>query len=140
MKLRFSLIVLGLLLLTACGSSGKPKSFFEQPGPLPEKIYEFGDQLLVNGEDLDLVPLVQRNFLEGCMIGGIQREPSISPISLASACACSYDDLVAYVREVSATEEAAFKLFEDLDKSLQKEGGYASLGSDYKEIFASCQS
>ena len=56
------------LLLAACGSSGKPESFTEQKGPLPEYLLEFQSELL-NEVNPAQVPLVQRNFLEGCMGG-----------------------------------------------------------------------
>lgn len=140
MELRLVLIPLILLTLTACGSSGKPKTFFEQEGPLPEEIVNYAQQLLPNGEDPNLVPLVQRNFLEGCMIGGENRGSSISTKAMASACACAYEDLLKYVRQVTATENAAFELFDQLDKSLREDAGYATLGSDYKEIFDRCLS
>ena len=115
MKLRLVLIPLLLLTLTACGSSGKPKTFFEQEGPLPEEI-------------------------DGCMFGGENRGASISTKAMASACDCAYEDLLKYVRQVTATENAAFELFDQLDKSLREDAGYATLGSDYKEIFDRCLS
>ena len=140
MKRRFSLLILALLVLTACGSSGKPKSFSEQPGPLPERISALADQLLQDGEDPELVPLVQRNFLEGCVTGGFARVDSIDSVALANTCACSYYGLIDYVRDNTPTEIAAFELFEDIDKSLKEEEGYAGLSSNYTEIFATCQS
>ncbi len=141
MKRRFSLLILALLVLTACGSSGKPKSFSEQPGPLPERISaELADHLLQRGEDPELVPLVQRNFLEGCVTGGFARVDSISNAALGNTCACSYYGLKEYVLENTPTKIAAFELFEDIDKSLKEEEGYAGLSSNYKEIFAACQS
>jgi len=140
MKRRFSLLILALLLLTACGSSGKPKSFSEQEGPLSGKISALEDHLLQRDENPDFVPLVQRNFLEGCVIGGQQRAPSIDSVVLANTCACSYYGLVDYVRDNTLTELDAFELFEKLDKALKEEGGYAGLSSNYTEIFAACQS
>ena len=140
MKRRFSLLILALLVLTACGSSGKPKSFSEQPGPLPERIAALADQLLQEGEDFALVPLVQRNFLEGCVTGGFARVDSIDSVALGNTCACSYYGLIDYVRDNTPTEIAAFELFEDIDKSLKEEEGYAGLSSNYTEIFAACQS
>ena len=116
MKRRFSLLILAMFLLTACGSSGKPK-----------------------GENPELVPLVQRNFLEGCVTGGFARVDSIDSVALANTCACSYYGLIDYVRDNTATELAAFELFEDIDKSLKQEEGYAGLSSNYTEIFATCQ-
>ena len=140
MKRSFSLLILALLVLTACGSSGKPKTFSEQPGPLPERISALADQLLQDGEDSELVPLVQRNFLEGCVTGGFARADSIDSVALANTCACSYYGLIDYVRDNTPTEIAAFELFEDIDKSLKEEEGYAGLSSNYTEIFAACQS
>ena len=140
MKRRFSLLILALLVLTACGSSGKPKSFSEQQGPLPDRIAALADQLLQDGEDPELVPLVQRNFLEGCVTGGFARVDSIDSVVLGNTCACSYYGLIDYVRDNTPTEIAAFELFEDIDKSLKEEEGYAGLSSNYTEIFAACQS
>ena len=99
---------------------------------------ELADELLQSGEDLNGVPLVQRNFIEGCMKGG--QDGSESLISLANSCGCSYKALVAFVREVTISDIEAFKAFEAFDKQLKDEDGFANLDTRVKDIFSSCQS
>ena len=48
------------VVLAACGSSGDPESFDDQPGPLPTSIAGFATQLIGNANP-DAVPLVERN-------------------------------------------------------------------------------
>ena len=138
MSKRIILIVVALFILAACGSSGKPESFIDQPGPLQTEYSELADELLQSGEDLNGVPLVQRNFIEGCMKGG--QGGSESLISLANSCGCSYKALVAFVREVTISDIEAFKAFEAFDKQLKDEDGFANLDTRVKDIFSSCQS
>ena len=138
MMKRISIIVIAVLTLTACGSSGKPETFTDQPGPLQSKYTELATQLLQDGENPNGVPLVQRNFIEGCMSGGIDETGSI--IALASSCGCSYAGLVEFVRELTVSDIEAFKAFEAFDKQLEKDDGFKNLDTRVKEIFSSCQS
>ena len=138
MMKRISIIVIAVLTLTACGSSEKPQSFIDQPGPLQSVYVELADQLLQGGEDVNGVPLVHRNFIEGCMSGGIDDAGSI--IALASSCGCSYAGLVEFVREVTVSDIEAFKAFEAFDKQLKEDDGFRNLDTRVKQIFSSCQS
>ena len=88
------------------------------------------------------VPLVHRNFIEGCMrVGLIEfEEGSQQLINLATRCGCSYAGLVKFVETLTPTNEQAFKLFEEYDKQLKDENGFANLDDRVKDIFSSCQS
>ena len=138
MTKRISTILLAALLLTACGSSGKPQSFIDQPGPLQSEYIELADELLQSSEDVNGVPLVQRNFIEGCMSAVLSEDGDI--IALANSCGCSYKELVKFVREVTISDLEAFKAFEAFDNKLKEDDGFANLDSRVKDIFTSCQS
>ena len=138
MTKRISTILLAALLLTACGSSGKPQSFIDQPGPLQSEYIELANELLQSSEDVNGVPLVQRNFIEGCMSAGLSEDGDI--IALANSCGCSYKELVKFVREVTISDLEAFKAFEAFDNKLKEDDGFANLDSRVKDIFTSCQS
>ena len=75
------------VVLAACGSSGDPESFDDQPGPLPTSIAGFANELIGNANP-DAVPLVERNFLEGCMTDDTLRLEGLSGAALARACGC----------------------------------------------------
>ena len=46
MKKQLAIVVIALLALAACGSSGKPQSFYEQRGPLKEDYKPYAAELL----------------------------------------------------------------------------------------------
>ena len=96
MKKQLAIVVIALLALAACGSSGKPQSFYEQRGPLKEDYKPYAAELLGADENSNDVPLVHRNFIEGCMrVGLIEfEEGSQQLINLANRCGCSYSGLV----------------------------------------------
>ena len=142
MKKQLSIIIIALLALSACGSSGKPQSFYEQRGPLKEDYRPYAAQLLGDDENYLDVPLVHRNFIEGCMSAGVIEfeEGSEQLLNLATSCGCSYSGLVRFVETLTPTSEQAFKLFEDYEKQLKNENGLANLDDRVKDIFSSCQS
>ncbi len=123
------------LLVAACGSSGKPESFDAQKGPLSEYLLEFQSELL-NEVNPAQVPLVQRNFLEGCMGGSKTIFEQLSGAALARACGCSYSELVRLLEANASVEKSAFDTFKDLDKASKEEDGV--LGQNYQTIFEEC--
>ena len=135
MKRCLPLVLAIALILGACGSSGKPESFYEQKGPLPEILQEFGTELL-DGVNSSQVPLVQRNFLEGCMGGQKDIFNELSGAALARACGCSYTELVRYLEANATEDQAAFDTFKKINKTSNEEGGV--LGQNYKSIFEEC--
>tara|TARA_Y100000768_G_scaffold261559_1_gene199285 strand:- start:733 stop:1164 length:432 start_codon:yes stop_codon:yes gene_type:complete len=142
MKKQLSIIIIAILALAACGSSGKPQSFDEQRGPLKEDYKPYSAELLGADRNSNDVPLVHRNFIEGCMSAGLIEfeEGSEQLINLATRCGCSYAGLVRFVETLTPTRSQAFKLFEDFDKQLKDENGFANLDDRVKDIFSSCQS
>ena len=87
----------------------EPKSLTDLKGPLPESLEEFQSELL-DGGDPTQVPLVQRNFLEGCMA-----QAPFPTSALAKACGCGYEEVIKFV-EANATEEtSAFDIFVDIE-------------------------
>ncbi len=91
-----------------------PKSLTDLKGPLPESLQQFQSELL-DGEDPTQVPLVQRNFLEGCMAGA-----PFPTSALAKACGCGYEGIIKFA-EANATEEtSAFDIFVDMDYNPMK--------------------
>ena len=136
MKRSLLLLLPVALLVGACGSSGKPESFSEQKGPLPEYLQEFQIELLNDVNPLQ-VPLVQRNFLEGCMGGSKQLFEQLSGAPLARACGCSYTELVRFLEANASLEKSAFDTFKDLDKASKEADG--DLGQNYRTIFEECK-
>ena len=146
MKKQLSIIVIALLTLAACGSSGKPISFNDQPGQLKEDYMPYAAELMI-GDDFEYseedVPLVHRNFIEGCMSAAVIEfeENSEQLINLATRCGCNYQRLREWVKQLYPnSRERQFKQFEDYDKLLKNENGFEQLSSDVKEIFKRCQS
>jgi hypothetical protein len=129
-----------VLALAACGSDGAPESFTDQPGPLPESLTGYAGDL-IGSADADQVPLVQRNFLEGCMSGEATRLQGLSGRSLADACGCSYDSLVNYLIDNSTTELEAFDRFVSIDRAVEDQTDEADpIGSQYIDLFDTCRS
>ncbi len=110
-----------------------PKSFTDLKGPLPESLQEFQNELL-DGGDPTQVPLVQRNFLEGCMSVGAPA--FISREDLALACGCSYTEIIKFLKANATEEKSAFDMFKDLDKASKEIDNV--LGQEYKNIFEVC--
>ena len=136
MKRSLLLLLPVALLVGACGSSGKPESFTEQKGPLPADLQEFQNELL-GDVNPSLVPLVQRNFLEGCMGGSKPLFEQLSGAPLARACGCSYTELVRFLEANESLEKSAFDTFKDLDKASKEADGV--LGQNYRSIFEECK-
>lgn len=136
MKRSLLLLLPVALLVGACGSSGKPESFTEQKGPLPADLQEFQNELL-GDVNPSLVPLVQRNFLEGCMGGSKPLFEQLSDAALARACGCSYTELVRFLEANESLEKSAFDTFKDLDKASKEADGV--LGQNYRSIFEECK-
>ena len=124
---RLAVPLVALLVLTACGSSGEPEGFDMQLVPLSD------DLKAALGTSADELPVVQRNFLEGCLLADT---PRITAGDLAGACQCSYEGIVAFYRDnfsdgaelyingvPSEGERAAFDAFKGLDDALQSETG-----------------
>ena len=136
MKRSLLLLLPVALLVGACGSSGKPESFTEQKGPLPADLQDYQNELL-GDVNPSLVPLVQRNFLEGCMGGSKQLFAQLSGAALARACGCSYTELVRFLEANESLEKSAFDTFKDLDKASKEADGV--LGQNYRAIFEECK-
>ena len=136
MKRSLLLLLPVALLVGACGSSGKPESFTEQKGPLPADLQDYQNELL-GDVNPSLVPLVQRNFLEGCMGGSKPLFEQLSGAALAKACGCSYTELVRFLEANESLEKSAFDTFKDLDKASKEADGV--LGQNYRSIFEECK-
>ena len=117
---RLAVPLVALLVLTACGSSGEPEGFDEQPVRISEELQNALDT------DTEFLPVVERNFLEGCLLADT---PRITSNDLAGSCQCAYTDIVAFYRDnftgetPIAAEKAAFDAFKELDDALQSETG-----------------
>lgn len=109
----------------ACASSGEPTGFEQQPGP----INDDWAAALGNGVSTDAVPLVQRNFLEGCITideGKRYVDLELNEVGLIAVCGCGYDGIVATLlnrddlsgETQEDRERDAFNKFKDLDKAL----------------------
>jgi len=118
---RLAAVLSLVILLSACGSSGEPRGFDEQPVRLSDELRAALDI------DAEFLPVVERNFLEGCALGERPRIDGAS--NLGASCRCAYDGIVAFYRENSSgdtpesAEAAAYDSFKQLDKALQSETG-----------------
>ena len=121
MTRRLVLILAVLLLAAACSGSGEPKGFSEQPVPVGA---ELGSALGLDATAT--LPIVERNFLETCVLEG--NPAVVATGSLPAACQCTYDGLVSlYVDAATAqgeldVERTAFEAFKDLDSDLKESG------------------
>lgn len=97
------LLVVAGLVLTACGGDSEPDTFSDYPDPLRHDDYLPALTAgLPQGEDpppTSAVPVLQRNFLEGCITGGREGEPfeelldengAVRTEALVRVCGCSY--------------------------------------------------
>lgn len=143
MKRRLSaLLLLFVFVVAACGSSGRPETFAEQPGPLNVEWAA----ALEPGADVNAVPLAQRNFLEGCITSDPELRFNEAPIEtqgLVLVCGCGYNGIVQKllndadngVRNDDEVEREAFKTFSDLNGKL---GDGDELPTAIFEIFEEC--
>lgn len=112
-----ALVLVALLAVAACGSSGEPTGFDQQPVPVGAAL---GAELGVDGDAT--LPVVERNFLEGCLLDETPRMDDAA--DLPSACQCVYDELTAFYVGVAESQNApdvgsaAYDLFKDLDSDL----------------------
>ena len=70
MKKQLAIIVTALLALAACGSSGS-SILLRATCSLKEDYKPYAAELLGPDENSNDVPLVHRNFIEGCMRVGL---------------------------------------------------------------------
>ena len=117
MTRRLSMLVVALLALAACSSSGQPTGFDQQPNPVGE---ELGDALGMDATDT--LPVVERNFLEGCVLADT---PRITPSgNSAATCECAYDAIVEFYFQRAEDGGAvdvpaeAYSLFRNLNDDL----------------------
>lgn len=133
-----------VLLAAACAASGEPEGFDEQPGPLVNQEWS---SALSGGVSADAVPLVQRNFLEGCIEIDEGRQfvdLELSEVGLIAVCGCGYDGIVSTLlnrddlsgETQEDRERDAFNKFKDLDKRLGDDS--KPLDSWVKSIFTDC--
>lgn len=118
-----SMLVLALVL-AACGSSGEPTGFDQQPVPIGPELAAALDMGAA-----DTLPTVERNFLEGCVLAETPRITGTA--DLAGVCQCTYDDLKTfYVDSVENDSDTtadtdvgaeAYKLYKALDEELRKD-------------------
>lgn len=133
-----------VMALTACGGDGLPQSFDADPGEIDVVLVP----ALVGSVEPDVVPKVQRDFLEGCVLGGGDEIPQRSTVQqqgLLAVCGCSYLHLVdlfrAEARTASPTkgpdalERDAVALFRDVEDAL-RDGG--ELPAAVTEAVAGC--
>lgn len=115
-----ALVAAVVLFAAACSHSGAPEAFEEQPGPVGEDL---AAALGIDAEDE--LPLVQRNFLEGCILGDAESDSALTPAQRAPICECSYDGIISFYLDTAEgeTEELrradAFASFEALNDELE---------------------
>jgi len=118
MSRRLAPLVVLLLVLAACSSSGEPTGFDQQPVPVGD---ELGAALDVDGDTT--LPVVQKNFLEGCVLATTPRIVGAS--DLVASCECTYDELVAFYVDFAENEgvtdvgAVAYDRFKQLDNDLE---------------------
>lgn len=142
-----ALILAVALLAGACGSDGEPGGFLEDPGPLDPSLTVALDP----GVNTEMVPVVQRNFLDVCVRGGGSDLPdelaAVQERGLLRVCGCSYHAIVAHLRSVAADEAAegasaedieddAYRRFRDLDDDMRN--GTGDFDAAIRGLFAAC--
>ncbi len=116
-----ALVLTLVLAVTACSSSGAPTGFDQQPVPLSD------DLRTALGGGVETLPVVERNFLEGCVLAETPRIEGAD--DLVASCRCAYDEIVAFYRANSSgetpeeAEQAAYDQFKRLDDELKSETG-----------------
>ncbi len=131
---RIAVVLVLVLVVGACGSSGEPNGFDQQLVPVAD------DLQAALGTDTDALPVVERNFLEACVLADTPRLEGTS--NLALSCTCAYGDIVSFYRAsftIGTPEEIeaeAFAAFKELDNSLQDEGFL--MPANIQEILDGC--
>lgn len=135
---RVALVLALLLVVAGCARSGNPESFDDQPEDVPAWADDFPAVAAAAnaGPDGDQIPLVELNFLEGCITADTLRLESLSGNDLAEACVCSYDAIVEFLRNNPVDDKTAFDVFKDLDNRL--EGENELLGTTYQNAISGC--
>jgi len=145
-RLRLPLALCALCVLLGCASNPGDGSFSKDPGPIAANLIG----ALQEGEDPNLVPEVQRNFLKGCVTGASDSIPDLVAIQetgLLSVCGCSYTRLVEHFKKgstalldssalLSEIENDAYERFKELDEDFKK--GEKEFNENLLEIFQTC--
>ena len=111
-------IIAVVFFAAACSNSGEPNGFLEQPVPVGATL---GAALGIDA--MDTLPIVERNFLETCVVEG--NPAVVATNGLPAACQCTYKGLVSlYVDAATAqgatdVERTAFDAFKELDSDLK---------------------
>ncbi len=116
---RVSILIILLLVAAACGSSGEPTSLRGQPQPVGD---ELGAALGMDGDDT--LPVVERNFLEACVLNDSLQ--IVGSGNQAASCRCAFTNISTFYATTAENggeedvEKAAFELFKSLDRDLRQ--------------------
>jgi hypothetical protein len=115
MKLLAATIVTVALLVAGCGGDGEPESFEDDPGQISVSLLS----AIPAGSDSNAVQLLQRNFLEGCVLAGGDTIPELDVVQqegLVAVCGCTYPALVEELRSDARSEARAGWSAEDVER------------------------
>jgi hypothetical protein len=122
MMRRISIVLAFVLAAAACSSSGEPDGFNQQPTELGDELGEAMGEPATN-----TLPVVERNFLEGCVLADTPRLNDTANTS--QNCTCAFEAIVQFytdaasARAVEDVDAEAFSLFKNLDENLQDNPG-----------------
>ncbi len=145
-RARLPVVLCLICIVLGCSSNKDAGGFSKDQGPIAANLIG----ALQEGEDPNLVPEVQRNFLKGCVTGATDTIPdlvSIQETGLLSVCGCSYNKIVEHliasstaISDSSASlteiENDAYEKFQKLDEDFQK--GEGEFTDKLLEIFQTC--
>jgi len=124
---RLVVLVASVVLIAAgCAPSGNPETFEDQPGRVGAEVAAAVPDI----EPETMLPLAQRNFLEGCVSGDAPRIEGADLAQRGPACQCSFEAIESFYidrAQADALEEAtaedisraAFDLYDELAGDLE---------------------
>lgn len=116
-----------VVVVTACSGDDDTSGFLADPAPIDPALAP----ALADDANAAAVPALQRNFLELCVEGAAADPPELEPVQeagLVAVCGCTYDALVAEVRDraegadADERERAAYQEFRGLERDLRTGG------------------
>ncbi len=140
---RLAAVLALMSALSACSGSGHPTGFDQQPVPLSEELLAAlgtAGRPCPNDPSEQCLPVIERNFLEGCVLAERSRVGDVS--DLAASCQCAYDEIVSFYRDNTsgespeAAEEAALDQFEEVNDALAS--GEGVIPADVQALIDGC--